>query len=179
VRSLLSNLSSKYFREELVQAAIEILTEHGAADDVELLKPLLSDTYPKVGTVGVELILQLAPINRSENIQYMLDMDDPDVTRGVLRYSLESQDALSPEGARNLLFNTKEQVRLDALAFLAHKLSREELESLLKEYPTIQNFYYYNVVSWLDRILYAPGNLSDDYAAELKQRLINASAQST
>lgn len=172
-RSLLSDLRSKYFREELVQAAVEIVKKHGNADDAELLKPLLSATYPDVKSDGAEVILQLATSNRSENIHYLVEMDDPDVIRGVLRYSLESPDGLLLDEAYNLLFNVKEQIRLDTLAFLTHKLSRENFESLLDEYPNTQNFYYYNVVSWLDRLLYAPGNLRDVYTAKLKRRLIN------
>jgi hypothetical protein len=173
-RSLLSDLRSKYFREELVQAAFEIIKEHGDADDAELLKPILAAAYPEVKAKGAELILQLASHNRSENIEYLVEMDDPDVITGVLRYSLENHDGLFLNEAYDLLFNAKEQIRLDTLAFLASTLSRVNLESLLDEYPNTQNFYYYNVVSWLDRLLYAPSDVRDVYAAKLKNRLSSA-----
>lgn len=178
-RSLLRNLRSDYYREELAQAAVEILTKHGDTNDVEPLKASISHAYPEARTDGAELILQLDPSHRSENIQYLVEMDDPDVIRGVLRYSLASPDGHLLDEAYNLLFSAKEQVRLDTLAYLAHECSRENLETLLDEYPNTQNFYYYNVVSWLDRLLYAPEDLCDVYAAELKQRLIGTGTQST
>ncbi len=176
-RSLLSDLRSELFEEELVQAAVEIMKEHGNADDVELLKPVLSGTYPDVSTEGAQLVLQLDPSNRSENAKHLLAMDNADVTRGVLKYSLENHGALSLEDARNLLLNAKEQVRLDALAFLARKLATKDLESLLDHYPTSQNYYYYNVVCWLDRILYATGDLRDVYVSELNQRFSSTRGQ--
>jgi hypothetical protein len=37
--------------------------------------------------------------------------------------------------------------------------TQEELEDILSVYPEGTDYYYYNVVSWLDRILYAPPKL--------------------
>jgi hypothetical protein len=101
-------------------------------------------------------------------------MDDPDVTRGVLRYSLENHDGLLLNEVLTLLFNAKEQTRLDTLALLVHDLSRENLESLLDEYPNTQNFYYYTVMNWLDRLVYASDDVRDVYAAKLEHRLRSA-----
>jgi hypothetical protein len=57
-------------------------------------------------------------------------------------------------------------VRLRVLAYFIEKYSVEELERLLERY--FQRYsngetYYYDVVCWLDRVLYAPTRLKETY----------------
>jgi hypothetical protein len=177
-RSFLSSPDSELFTEDLARASYRILEKYGAADDIEMLRSFLrsnlNNPRSEIKRDAARLILHLAPIRFHENATYLLDLDDADVTRGVLQYSLNNNQALSSEELIGLLFNSAQRIRLDALALMVHTFSREELETLLDDYPSLRGRYYYNVVSWLDRILYAPTGLREVYTAELKQRLRNA-----
>ena len=50
--------------------------------------------------------------------------------------------------------------------------TRDQLELLLTEYPNAGQYYYYNVTCWLDRILYAPQGLREEYLKRVKQQLM-------
>jgi hypothetical protein len=73
---------------------------------------------------------------------------------------------------KGLLLDADEYLRTGAIVQLRGRLEPAELEDLLAEYT--RGRYFYNVVTWLDRMLYAPGILHSYYEEELRQ-LIQAS----
>lgn len=60
-----------------------------------------------------------------------------------------------------LLYNEKAPVRIVALEGLQARWTREQLENLLNRYSDRPSGYYYNVVSELDRLLYAPNAIAE------------------
>jgi hypothetical protein len=48
-------------------------------------------------------------------------------------------------------------------------MTAKEVEQFLKEYLGRET-YYYNIVTWLDRLLYSPMPLRDMFTQELKQK---------
>lgn len=70
-----------------------------------------------------------------------------------------------------MLYDEKDDVRLIALSYLANAFSYDELESVLENYPNNYRYYYYNVICWLDRILYAPSGLREMFSDRLKENL--------
>lgn len=70
------------------------------------------------------------------------------------------------------LYNEKDKIRLKVLACLCERASREELEQLLNRY-TMPPRYFYDVVCWLDRILYAPARLGEAYKTQLSREIQN------
>lgn len=69
------------------------------------------------------------------------------------------------------LLEKSDVVRKKTLAFFVTKLSEEDLTQLLLKY-TGQATYYYNVVCWLDRVLYAPQPLKEAYRRKLEDEII-------
>ena len=59
--------------------------------------------------------------------------------------------------------------RVRALYYFSKRLQSADLEELLKEYIRKET-YYYNVVTWLDRLLYAPSPLRDMFARDLERK---------
>jgi hypothetical protein len=59
-----------------------------------------------------------------------------------------------------------EKARLRAVEYLSNRISFHELEELMTEYVG-RGRYFYNVVTWIDRLLYAPANLRKMYKAKL------------
>ena len=68
---------------------------------------------------------------------------------------------------RELLLDPDEQLRVDAVLRLRDRLTSAQLESLLDEYIGYKR-YFYNVATWIDRILYARGVVLAYYEEELK-----------
>jgi len=52
------------------------------------------------------------------------------------------------------------------------KSSDQELERLLERYTTEQGSYYYDVVCWIDRILWSPPRLREMHRRQLRERLL-------
>ena len=63
-----------------------------------------------------------------------------------------------------------EQIRTIALAVLVKAASETELRDVLARYLE-QGHYYYNIVSWLDKVLYAPCALKEMYKRKLEEKI--------
>jgi hypothetical protein len=69
-----------------------------------------------------------------------------------------------------MLRNESDIVRRKVMALLAKKLTTEELEEMLGRYTS--EFYYFDIVCWLDKILYAPAQLKKIFARQLGEELL-------
>jgi hypothetical protein len=74
------------------------------------------------------------------------------------------------EIAEILLKSEIEDRRLDGLSILLSSLNEIELEKFLDDYLS-QGTYYYNVVTWLDKCLYAVGAFKDLFKSKMLARL--------
>jgi hypothetical protein len=82
---------------------------------------------------------------------------------------LEPEDLATFEPMLVALLHSKiDGVRVLAVACLHRLADRARLEAILDEYMQTRP-YYYNVVCWLDRVLYAPAPLQDMFARWLSQ----------
>ena len=100
----------------------------------------------------------------------MLDTESSTLVGTVVKYL---QDSLVEETAKllePLLSHKNDDIRLKALVFFGRNLSAEELEELLTRYVS-RGSYYYNVVCWLDRILYGPSSFRDIFSKQLESKL--------
>ena len=68
---------------------------------------------------------------------------------------------------RGLLNDEEEGKRAFGIWYLSKVMTRGELESLLNEYMGKES-YYYNVVTWLDRFLYAPPEFREMFRRDLQ-----------
>jgi hypothetical protein len=55
-----------------------------------------------------------------------------------------------------LLMSKNSRARLKALTYFVQKCSEEELAETMSAYSSATSPFYYDVVSWLDKILFAP-----------------------
>jgi HEAT repeats len=113
-----------------------------------------------------ELALILAP-GLEGIVPKIISLDDPDLAAAAIR-SLRTHD--SPEVRQvveKMLYDKSVTVQNAALAYLHGVCAPGELQALLERYTKIPT-YYYNVVTWLDRILYSPPMIREMYVGELK-----------
>ena len=101
----------------------------------------------------------------------LLDTGSPTLVSTVFKFLRDSPAEETARLLEPLLSHKDDNVRLKAVAFLGRKLSIEQLEELLKKYVSSGSFYYYNVVCWLDRILYGPSSLRDIFSQQLQAKL--------
>lgn len=152
-------------------AAFRILKEYGTAEDSELIQRSMSDWDPALKSEAAESLLELPDSDRIDTLRYLLDTEKIEAIRVALRWLLVAENRQLIEEVKELLYDEKNDVRLIALSYLANAFSYDELESVLENYPNNNRYYYYNVICWLDRILYTPSGLREMFSDRLKENL--------
>lgn len=104
-------------------------------------------------------------------MEYLLDVNDAEVVRLSLKWLLGQEHDPYVDKVKELLYRKTDQIRLCALSYLVYVLECSALEELLDEYPNAQRYYYYNVICWLDRVLYAPRGLREEYVRQIKEKI--------
>ncbi len=69
-----------------------------------------------------------------------------------------------------LLSHEDGDLRVAAIGQLWKRVDRRRLEDVLRKYSD-QGSYFYNVVAWLDRLIYAPAPISNFYETELDRKM--------
>jgi hypothetical protein len=151
--------------------AVRIIERFGDENDV----PALIDTAKTTEGILQETTTRAA-LNRTSDVREnarALMLTTKDVVIGITIGYLLNQRNL-PRTALFLepfLLEKSDVVRKKTVAFFVTKLSEEELTQLLLKY-TGQATYYYDVVCWLDRVLYAPQPLKEVYRRKLEDEII-------
>ncbi|GAB5522060.1 MAG: hypothetical protein RhofKO_43110 [Rhodothermales bacterium] len=145
----------------------------GSTQDTELVMSILTTSEYSLKRKAASILLQLAPDLEQELALELLRFEDSDIHKITLRYFISKEDMLPFDFVRALLYRSSDATRLMALAYLAKKLSDEELKSLLRHYSLAEgfDFYYYDVICWLDRIVHAPTLIANWYKSTLNAQL--------
>ena len=171
-RALLWERRFMLMEHDLVRAAFKILWNHGDGSDREVVEDVINEThYPDIKAAGAQLYLRLAPDPSSDAFARLVSVKDDGVVSGALQYVLGNPNWLAVADVRGLLYSDRGDLRIRGLAFFARTRSRQELVDLLNGYPTGSGTYYYDVVCWLDRILFSPEPLRDEYLRRLRSKL--------
>lgn len=150
--------------DEARVAALEVLRRFGTTDDVRLLMEVAHRSAGTVKQKAVEVAFALAPGDDGA-AKVGLESEDLDILQWCLRYLFDHPSGLGQAAAIKTLATTDRRLRLTAIAYLIKHLSAEKLLLALNEY--MQSEYYFNVVCWLDRALYAPEPLRGRYFQRL------------
>jgi hypothetical protein len=90
--------------------------------------------------------------------------------KAAVRWLVTQDSAEVRQYFRALLNDEQASNRAQGVHYLSKRLGREELEQLLDEYPN-EGTYYYDVVTWLDRLLYAPQSLREMFLRDLDEEV--------
>lgn len=142
-------LRSREWRVRL--AAIRFLSRHGSSADVTSLLQMVDDYWIQVEAAGAALLLADDSIDVA---QKLLVSEEPSVVAKALAALQHASEG--PEVVKPLLHSEVPGIRRLACSFLASSLSRSALEQTLNDY-VMRSTYFYNVVVWLDRLLYTKG----------------------
>jgi hypothetical protein len=99
----------------------------------------------------------------AERVGELLEAADPAVVVAAV-HTLYQPDAI--DAVRGLLNHQSEAVRVAAVRQLDILMSPAQLDEVLVDYMS-QGTYFYNVVSWLDRLLFAPEPLRQRFRDQL------------
>jgi hypothetical protein len=146
--------------------ALRVLAREGDAEDLSVLIEVASSSYGDERKLALEGVRRLAG-NNVDVARVLLASD----TRQIRHAALEILQPIANQGAlpllEELLLDEDGDLRIAALQQLERRLSRDELAERLRSYVE-NDRYFYNVATWLDRLIYAPAPLSDYYRTALK-----------
>lgn len=135
-------------------AASLLLCAFATVEDLERLLELAIDGPYDTKMNAAAVALTIQPKFGSVATTLM-DSGQIGLIRVTLRSLLDDRSEEVRNAANDLLRSDNSDVREAALTYFAINSSMEQLHELLDEYVS-NGYYYYNVVTWLDRLLYAP-----------------------
>jgi hypothetical protein len=98
----------------------------------------------------------------------LLSSDNRDLAKVALSWFLSQDSNELAVGPREFLRDEDEAFRIRSLCWLVKHLERRDMETSLLAYVE-SGTYYYDVVTWLDRLLYAPPHLRESFARKLER----------
>jgi len=166
----------KYARKYLINkkynadnfGALTIILRFGDKSDIEILNKIVLDSYGETKTLAIEAIFKFSE-DRDSRLALIINKDET-IYKTSLQMLLKYDLPYKIEVAKILLKSEIEDRRLDGLSILLSSLNEIELEKFLDDYLS-QGTYYYNVVTWLDKCLYAVGVFKDLFKSKMLSRL--------
>jgi hypothetical protein len=134
---------------------------------VSVLLEIAKATYGKAAKEAAAGALRFSP-DPIKVARELLQTSRPEVTKVVFDWMYLQDSPDVRDLFVELLDGEDEARRIRALYYFFSRLQRDELEALLEKYVG-KDVYYYNVVAWLDRILYSPSPLREMFVKELEE----------
>jgi len=150
-------------------AALRIVVSKGSPIDVKGLIEIARSSYGEQRQLALTGVKRLAA-DRLETAGILMASEARELRRAAVPLIQDLPDESALPFLESLLVDADESVRLLAVGLLRLRCGRERLIELLRRY-TDRSTYFYNVVVWLDRVIYAPAPMSGYYATELDLKL--------
>jgi len=166
----------KYARKYLINkkykvdnfGALKIILRFGDKSDIEMLNKIALNSYGETKRIAIEAIFKFSE-DRDSRLALIINKDET-IYKTSFQMLLKYDLPYKIEVAKILLKSEIEDRRLDGLSILLSSLNEIELEKFLDDYLS-QDTYYYNVVTWLDKCLYAVGVFKDLFKSKMLSRL--------
>jgi hypothetical protein len=146
--------------------AVRIVGRFGEEKDAIMLIKIAKNREGLLQELAAKMAMTAAS-GATETARALLQTGDDILISITVGYLLNVEDVSATAiFLEPFLVGEQDTVRLRVFAYFVKKYSVEELEQLLERY--LQRYsngenYYYDVVCWLDRILYAPTLLKETY----------------
>jgi len=163
-RRYLAERRSHYFGAVQEKAA-RVIARFGDESDVPELVSAANELNGDTQEAILNVALGFSPGPQGVAPE-LLEEDNTTIFRISIEALLRNDTIDAKELIKGYLHDGHDFKRVMATRYLVKKCSREELVELLKNYES-GGSYYYNVVCWLDRCLYAPEPLKRAYMDEL------------
>lgn len=157
-------------------AAIKALAVVGDGSDVLMLLDYASKWYRDGASIAAKAALRLTD-NLPETARQLIGFgrDEPiKLSLGALAESYPNEAIVE---CKKLLSHENGTIRKIAVAYLSYLLNATQLANIL-DALILEKHYYYNVICWIDRLLYAPEPICANYRNELYAECDMASSPS-
>jgi len=149
--------------------AVTIISKVGNSSDVPALLMIAKEAYGEVTKEAALAALHLSS-NPSEVSTDLMSSGRPELVKIAYGWMLK-QDSDEMDAFFEMELNSNDEAeRVRAVSYLSNRRENVELEKMLKNYLD-QGTYYYNVVTWLDRLLYSPPLLREMFVRELERQV--------
>jgi hypothetical protein len=149
--------------------ALGIVASKGTAMDVKDLIDIARSTYGGERTLALDGVQRLST-NRLETAKSLVALEGRDMKLAALSLVRDQPNEDALPFLEELLSHEDGSVRVVALGQLWRRVDRDALEAVLRKYID-QGTYFYDVVAWLDRLIYAPEPVSAYYQMELDRKM--------
>jgi hypothetical protein len=150
--------------------AVRIVERFGNDSDVAALIDIAKKSYGELETLAANAALKLAP-GISGAAKELLQTDDSELVGLVIKSFWAEEKAEVFSVLEPLLGSKNTGIRSRVLVYFVKMCSNEEHEQLLLKYIQ-RSSYFYDVVCWLDRILYAPPLLKDAFVHQMEGKIV-------
>jgi len=165
-RKRLAEKEGTYYGEVHFQA-MKMIERFGSSEDVDLLLTVARDSSGETKELAAKVAIGLSP-GPDGAARRLLETGDS----VLFRLAVESLFGTSSPEVKDLmkscLMSEESHKRIQSLRYLVRVCEPPEVADMLRAYTSVGN-YYYNVVCWLDRLLYAPEPLRTAYRRELDE----------
>lgn len=148
-------------------AAIGLFAKYAGKKDIDVLSEIASSGDVEGRIVAAKRLLKLDPGKRRS--RDLLESSYSDVVKEAIYWHIANEERLDWSELSALLYSKGDEIRLLATAYAVKTWTRQKLVPLLKRYLSGET-YYYDVVCWLDRVLYAPRDLAQGYKKQLIEK---------
>ena len=153
---------------EIKDTATKLFIKSSDETDTDDLIQLVINNNSSTGGLAAEKLLELAGTN--DILKQLLGSKNEAIIKLCFNYAVENEIVIDEETLFNRLHSKSDGERKLAVAYLLKKNTRKnKFESILNKY--MGTSYYYNVVSWIDQILYAPKAIKECGRKELLESL--------
>jgi hypothetical protein len=170
-------LSSEISATGQTIACLRGLSFVGANGDTAFLKPFLASSSGSVQAAAARTLLLLAA-DRSAAIRQLIRAKSQHIIWILVALELKRRDREVWKQLRPLLSDPEDDVRRLISYYAASVLERREISRVLNEYLK-GGWYYYNVVTLLDRALYTPPNVRTYYRGQEIEHFARLSSDAT
>jgi HEAT repeat protein len=154
-------------RDEVKRAALRIVCEFGDSEDVPTLLQISKDAWGDLRYEAGVCALRFAT-NPFDIASELIKSRSAKLTHAGFDWLYKQDTPEVNAFFEHWLDDENYENRVRAVYYFFNKLKPEALANLL-EAQFHKQTYYYNVVTWLDRLLYAAPILKESFARELKQ----------
>jgi hypothetical protein len=154
--------------EDVRTEAVRVLYRFGHASDSASLVALSIASWGELQELAAKAALKLAPGVDGAARDLLLSEKPKLVALTIQSISKDDHDKFR-DTVEALLQSENTTVRLNGVFYFVKHCQDDELKEMLNRYLA-GDTYYYNVVCWLDRILYGPPPLNDTFRRQLETR---------
>jgi hypothetical protein len=149
----------------LREAARNVICRFGAAEDLDELRKITTDSWGDLRRSAAAAVLKVSP--KPLEVAYELTKNSD---TGVQRIAFDWLFSQNSQAVRDFFlgfFHDENSTnRMRAISYYSRWAAKNELEEFLEAYLTSET-YYYDVVTWLDRLLYSPSPLREMFVRVL------------